>query len=193
MLGLFLSMFIWLVLWCFPVLGSLGFCRKSLLSTVFRSLWSLRTLKIVLNICSLVHTYALASRLLSKCMLLVFSFSFSSISQSNMRWSFVWSPWVQTHSGDWIVLKRCRCAFVFQCAVTIADIYLLLNYSSCFGRPSRPSSGVHKTIVGAFGTDHTIWGASYLKRDQIRTKSLFGHVAATVFCSADDGRLKHVE
>jgi len=23
-----------------------------------------------------------------------------------------------------------------------ADIYLLLNYSTCFGRPSRPSSGV---------------------------------------------------
>ena len=122
-------------------------------------------MKIVLNICSLVHTYALASRLLSKCMLLVFSLSLSSISQWNMRWFFVWSPWVQTHSGDWIVLKRCRCAFVFPCAVTIADIYLLLNYSSCFGRPSRPSSGVHKTIVAASGTDHTIWGASFFKRD----------------------------
>ena len=50
-----------------------------------------------------------------------------------------------------------------------ADIYLLLNYSTCFGRPSRPSSGVHKTVVAASGTDHTIWGASFLKRDQIRT------------------------
>jgi len=39
-------------------------------------------------------------------------------------------------------------------------IYLLLNYSTCFGRPSRPSSGVHKTVVSASGTDHTIWGAS---------------------------------
>jgi len=45
-----------------------------------------------------------------------------------------------------------------------ADIYLLLNYSTCFGRPSRPSSGVHKTVVAASGTDHkqassnvTIW------------------------------------
>jgi len=28
------------------------------------------------------------------------SLSLSSISQSNMRWSIVWSPWVQTHSGD---------------------------------------------------------------------------------------------
>ena len=56
-----------------------------------------------------------------------------------------------------------------------ADIYLRLNYCTCFGRPSRPSSAVHKTVVAAFGTDHTIWGASFLKRDQIRTK-LFGHV-----------------
>ena len=49
------------------------------------------------------------------------------------------------------------------------DIYLLLNYSTCFGRPSRPSSAVHKTVAAASGTDHTIWGAgaSFLKRDQI--------------------------
>ena len=50
-----------------------------------------------------------------------------------------------------------------------AYIYLLLNYSTCFGPPSRPSSGVHKTVVSASGTDRTIWGASFLKRDQIRT------------------------
>jgi len=28
-----------------------------------------------------------------------------------------------------------------------ADIYLLLNYCTCFGRPSRSSSGVHETVV----------------------------------------------
>ena len=50
-----------------------------------------------------------------------------------------------------------------------ADIYLLLNYATCFVRPSRPSSGVHETVVAAYGADHTIWGASFLKRDQIRT------------------------
>ena len=33
-----------------------------------------------------------------------------------------------------------------------ADIYLLVNYSTCFGRPSRPSSGVHKTVVADYGT-----------------------------------------
>jgi len=53
-----------------------------------------------------------------------------------------------------------------------ADIYLLLNYCTCFGRPSRLSSGVHKTLVAASGTDHTIWGASFFKRDQIRTPYL---------------------
>ena len=69
-----------------------------------------------------------------------------------------------------------------------ANIYLLLNYSTCFGRPSRPSSGAHKTVVAASGTDHTIWGASFLKRDQISTdlrqtvpnQSLFGHVCGNL-------------
>ena len=42
-----------------------------------------------------------------------------------------------------------------------ADIYLLLNYSTCFGRPSRQSTGVHKAPVAASGTDHTICGASF--------------------------------
>jgi len=65
-----------------------------------------------------------------------------------------------------------------------ADIYLLLNYSTRFGRPSRSSSGVHKIEVAGSGTDHTVWEASFLKRDQIRAgvgpmfphQSLFGHV-----------------
>jgi len=26
-----------------------------------------------------------------------------------MRWFVVWSPWVQAHSGDWIILKRSCC------------------------------------------------------------------------------------
>jgi len=37
-----------------------------------------------------------------------------------------------------------------------AYIYLLLNYSTCFGRPSHPSSGVHKTVVSASGTDQIL-------------------------------------
>ena len=50
-----------------------------------------------------------------------------------------------------------------------ADNYLLPNYSTCFGHPSRQSSGMNKTVVTASGTDHTVWGARFLKRDQIRT------------------------
>jgi len=50
-----------------------------------------------------------------------------------------------------------------------AEIYLLLNYFTCFGLPSRPSSGVHKTVVAASGADHTVWGASFLKRDHVVT------------------------
>ena len=44
-----------------------------------------------------------------------------------------------------------------------ADIYLLINYCTFFGRPSRPSSGVHKTVGAASGTDHTIWGACFIR------------------------------
>ena len=54
-----------------------------------------------------------------------------------------------------------------------ADIYLLLNYSTCFGRPTRPSSGVRKTVVAASGPAVT-----------------------TISCTPDEGRNgrpKHVE
>ena len=37
-----------------------------------------------------------------------------------------------------------------------AGIYLLQNHSTCFGRPSHPSSGVHKTVTAASGTGHSI-------------------------------------
>jgi len=50
-----------------------------------------------------------------------------------------------------------------------ADIYLLLNYCTCFGRPSPQSSGEHKTVVASSSTDHIIWRAIFFKRDQIRT------------------------
>ena len=33
-------------------------------------------------------------------------------------------------------------------------IYLLQVYYTCFGRPSRPSSGVQQTVTAASGTDH---------------------------------------
>jgi hypothetical protein len=35
-------------------------------------------------------------------------------------------------------------------------IYLLQNHSTCFGCPSYPLSGVHKTVTAASGTGHII-------------------------------------
>ena len=37
-----------------------------------------------------------------------------------------------------------------------AGIYLLQNRSTCFGCPSHPSSGVHKTLTAASGTGYSI-------------------------------------
>jgi hypothetical protein len=37
-----------------------------------------------------------------------------------------------------------------------AGIYLLQNNSTCFGCPSHPSSGVHKTVTAASGPGHTV-------------------------------------
>jgi hypothetical protein len=52
-----------------------------------------------------------------------------------------------------------------------AEMYLLLSHSICFGCSLHPSSGVYKTVIAAFGTDHTIWergqghvGSSLLRR-----------------------------
>jgi len=63
-----------------------------------------------------------------------------------------------------------------------ADIYLLLNYSTCFGRPTSQSSGVHKTVVAASGTDQTIWEASSFKCDIIssRLKELASQIVWSV-------------
>jgi len=62
-----------------------------------------------------------------------------------------------------------------------ADIYLLLNHSTCFDCPL----GVHKTVIAASGTDHTIWGPN---KDWFGTigipivlnQSLFGHVGRSL-------------
>jgi hypothetical protein len=49
-----------------------------------------------------------------------------------------------------------------------AGIYLLQNHSTCFGGPSHPSSGVHKTVTAASGTGHSVWVTALLNRDLIR-------------------------
>ena len=87
-----------------------------------------------------------------------------------------------------------------------AGIYLLQNYSTCFGCPSHPSSWVHKTVTAASGTGHCNSTTTFLQR------GLIGHVggrflhryvmwpvpeaAVTVLCTPDngcDGYPKHTE
>jgi len=35
-------------------------------------------------------------------------------------------------------------------------VYLLQNYSTCFGRLSHPSAGVHQTVTAAPGTGYSV-------------------------------------
>jgi hypothetical protein len=49
-----------------------------------------------------------------------------------------------------------------------AGIYLLKNYSTCFGLPSHPSSGIHKSVTAASGTAHNNWVKTFLQCDLIR-------------------------
>jgi hypothetical protein len=47
-----------------------------------------------------------------------------------------------------------------------AGIYLLQNHSTCFGCPSHPSSGVHKTVNAVSVTGHSICATTLLQRGQ---------------------------
>ena len=44
-----------------------------------------------------------------------------------------------------------------------AGIYLLQIYSTCFGCPSHPSSGVQKTVNSASGTGHSNGATTFLR------------------------------
>jgi len=50
-----------------------------------------------------------------------------------------------------------------------AGVYLLQNYSTCFGCPSHPSSAVHKTVTAASGTGHSIVATTFLHRGLFAT------------------------
>ena len=43
-----------------------------------------------------------------------------------------------------------------------AGIYLLQNYSTCFGCLSHPSSGVHKNVTAASDTGHITYQSNNL-------------------------------
>ena len=51
-----------------------------------------------------------------------------------------------------------------------AGIYLLQNLSICFGRPSHPSSGVHKTVTAASVTSHSNRATTFRLRGLIRPR-----------------------
>ena len=42
-----------------------------------------------------------------------------------------------------------------------AGVYLLQNYSTCFGCLSHSSSGVHQTVTAASGTGHSVRATTY--------------------------------
>ena len=42
-----------------------------------------------------------------------------------------------------------------------AGVYLLQNYSTCFGCLSHPSSGVHQTVTADSGTDHSVRATTF--------------------------------
>ena len=57
-----------------------------------------------------------------------------------------------------------------------AGIYLLQVHPTCFGRPSRPSSGVQETVTAASGTGHSNGATTFLRgliRPRWRKEDLF--------------------
>jgi hypothetical protein len=51
-----------------------------------------------------------------------------------------------------------------------AGVYLLQNYSTCFGCLSHPSSGVHQNITAVSGTGHSVKATTFRQRDLIRPR-----------------------
>ena len=70
-----------------------------------------------------------------------FSLSLFSVLQSYIRWSTVWLPLVQGHSGDSIILNQCRYDLVFPWAVIIAvklvvKLVFIFSVALMFGKNS---------------------------------------------------------
>ena len=51
-----------------------------------------------------------------------------------------------------------------------SDVYLLKNYSTCFGCLSHPSSGVQQTVTAASGTGRSVRATTCLHRGLIRQR-----------------------
>ena len=48
-----------------------------------------------------------------------------------------------------------------------AGVYLLQNYSTCFGYLSHPSSRVHQTVNAASGTGHSVRATTFRQRVRV--------------------------
>ena len=51
-----------------------------------------------------------------------------------------------------------------------AGVYLLQNYSTCFGYPSHPSSEVNQTVTATSGTGHSVRATTFRQRGLIRPR-----------------------
>jgi hypothetical protein len=70
-------------------------------------------------------------------------------------------------------------------------LFTAKSLSTCFGCPSHPSSGVHKTVTAASGTDHSIIATNFLQLGLIRPRwrkvVAVPEATVTVLYSPDDG------
>ena len=70
-----------------------------------------------------------------------------------------------SHVNSGTVSKFCHyCINKIQQDATDAGIYLLQNYSTCFGCLSHPPSGVHKTVTAASGTGYSVRATTFCQR-----------------------------
>ena len=81
-----------------------------------------------------------------------------------------------------------------------ACVYLLQNYSTCFGCLSQPSSGVHQIVPAASDTGHSVRAITFCQRGLVRPRwrkvvplTLWPvpEAAVTIWCTPDDGYYRH--
>jgi hypothetical protein len=75
---------------------------------------------------------------------------------------------------------------IIQRDATLSCLFIILQvHSTCFVCQPHPSSGAHKTVTTASGTDHIFCAATSLQRDQsvvhiaVTTASGTGHIFCT--------------
>ena len=70
----------------------------------------------------------------------------------------------QTDRHDEAILIR------YNAMQQYAGVYLMQNYSTCFGCLPHPSSGVHQTVTAASGTGHSVRAITFRQRGLIRQR-----------------------